>query len=139
MKRRLFFALTFALGTVAATAADADQVAYDKAIRRYEAMSYYQFCNALGASIRSLKSGPAERAALEVATTKYGINYAARLKIGARDLMIGMPVCGVVAALGTPSEVREIVGPLGKSWSIWYRDRQILIYADQSGVTHYSR
>lgn len=139
MNKRALAALAAALVAGAAAGADNDQAAYDKAYLRYAAMGYYPFCNALGVSIRSLKSGPSERAAADVAAKMYGVTYAHRLKIGARDITIGMPVCAVVAALGTPSEVREIVNRGGKSWSIWYRARQTLIYADDTGVTHFSR
>ncbi len=110
-------------------------------IEQAKAMKYYPFCSEVGRLLRS--KGPLNErgeAFMSHARSAYGIRTEDEGLIRVRELAVGMPMCAVVASQGVPSEVREIASRSGKAWSVWYRDRQILIYLDgDQRVTRYSR
>lgn len=113
--------------------------------RRYleqaRAMKYYPFCSEVGRLLRS--KGPLNErgeAFMAHARSAYGLRAEDEGLIRGRELAVGMPMCAVVASLGVPSEVREIASRNSKGWSVWYREREILIYLDDDQkVTRYSR
>lgn len=109
--------------------------------KQAEAMKYYPFCSEVGRLVRARGPlGERGKAFVEVARSKYGVRDEDELPIRERGLQIGMPFCAVVASLGTPSEVREIASASGTVWSVWYRDREVLIWLNEKQeVATYSR
>lgn len=120
---------------------DAERERERRFTEQAKAMKYYAFCTEIGRLVRS--KGPLNEkgeAFMAYARSAYGIRTEDEGLIRVRELAVGMPMCAVVASLGVPSEVREIASRHGKAWSVWYRDRQILIYLDgHQMVTRYSR
>lgn len=120
---------------------DAERARERRFTEQAKAMKYYPFCSEVGRLLRS--KGPLNEkgeAFMAYARSAYGIRAEDEGLIRVRELAIGMPMCAVVASLGVPSEVREIATRSSKSWSVWYRDRQVLIYLDaDQRVTRYSR
>lgn len=120
---------------------DAEQERERRFTQQARAMKYYPFCAEVGRLVRS--KGPLSEkgeAIMAYARSAYGIRAEDEGLIRERELAIGMPMCAVVASQGVPSEVREIATTRGKVWSVWYRERKILIHLDENQkVSSYSR
>lgn len=101
--------------------------------RQLEKLEYHTFCTRFGVSLRAKKTDEKKQAALQdVASETYSVTGEWYPNIRDRRLQVGMPLCAVLAALGLPSELREIGTGAGVGYSLWYRERKALIYIDRN-------
>jgi hypothetical protein len=113
------------------------RVAADKAV---SSLKYYPFCNELGRAVRASKRSIRDEAVISHAKSTYGVTQSELPAVRSKQIEVGMSMCGIVAVLGTPSQVREIQSVGRKGWSVWYSDQRALLYLDQNqNVVSFSR
>lgn len=111
-----------------------DAAAFDAAARRYQDMEGYAFCERLGDALRARRAGTDMEAMLSVAIDVHHVSPSAYDLIEHRRIVVGMPLCAVVAALGKPNEVIEIGTRAGSGYSAWFRGRKALVNLDANRV-----